>query len=739
MLDYPLLGLAVAILPLPVAYLLGWRLLRHADDPTFAEEWFRLRTNMAKLAVGAWVVASVLAGRWAAAWVVVAALSSWIGNFRSHKRLHNEAWSLGEFLVWRARYALGVVTFWILLLAAPLLIAVYGREWALPLLVILVAWQIGHERILLRALDAQPIADDALNMRFAAIVQKATCPEPRIVSIGPRRGFFANAFALPGTPRGSVLLTDTLLRCLEPDETAAIFAHEIAHLEEHTPRKTSRRRGQTSGWLVFGILVTWAVAGDSGSAALAFSIIWILLLIGPAMASRRRHAAHEAASDARAVELCGDAPALIRGLTKTHLLSRLPRRWDSAREARLTHPSLARRIQALRSKYGLAEDDEAPATEPFETLVLKSRKRAGEYFLLDLSGARWLEDVPRQTPENAETLASAARASQQIPFCDLTALHVRPTMTGPVLVLRLGANETQSFPMHHHDAAAVQAALDRLDIHLGAAPPERATPLARAMPRIVTAFAFILSATAGSIPAMLAAVIAFVTPAPPTMAAAGAAAVVVALAALPGYTSSAGPDQRDLHLFALGVLGVFGIIALGLAFRSRGDRRPRRSSWVVIAIMLASALIGAFPLFVTRDALVVSLVARTRPSLVVSLAALTAALAFAPHRRARLASIFALLLLVATIYAATPSFARAYVVDPLVASHAPREVGPPTLLSSTVCDQSIDRSGSRPTACTMSPGCAPTTIPRAFMTLRSSSVGGKVRRWRLVRRAKRAS
>ena len=84
----------------------------------------------------------------------------------------------------------------------------------------------------------------------------------------------------------------------------------------------------------------------------------------------------------RAVELCGDVEAVIGGLTRAYLLSRLPRRWDSAREARLTHPSLARRIQTLRKKYG-----GAPVMPP-EPLVVRSRKRTGDYFVFKPEAAR---------------------------------------------------------------------------------------------------------------------------------------------------------------------------------------------------------------------------------------------------------------------------------------------------------------------------------------------------------------
>jgi hypothetical protein len=103
--------------------------------------------------------------------------------------------------------------------------------------------------------------------------------------------------------------------------------------------------------------------------------------------------------------------------------------------------------------------------------------------LLDRTVARWLSAVPPGTPETAAALTGAARSIQQTPFADLTALHVRPSLAGPLLVFRKGANDTRAFPIHRHDAAAVQAALDRLDVHLGAMPPLRSTPIEKPLPR----------------------------------------------------------------------------------------------------------------------------------------------------------------------------------------------------------------------------------------------------------------
>ena len=61
----------------------------------------------------------------------------------------------------------------------------------------------------------------------------------------------------------------------------------------------------------------------------------------------RQH--HETESDLRAVALTGDPDALARALTKIHAYAHLPRRVDAEHEQQASHPSLARRIKAIRS------------------------------------------------------------------------------------------------------------------------------------------------------------------------------------------------------------------------------------------------------------------------------------------------------------------------------------------------------------------------------------------------------
>jgi hypothetical protein len=79
-----------------------------------------------------------------------------------------------------------------------------------------------------------------------------------------------------------------------------------------------------------------------------------VLLIATLVVRARHRQKHETDSDLRAVAITGNAEAMIRALTKLHTVARMPRRWDANFERRATHPSLARRIQAIHAAAGMA-------------------------------------------------------------------------------------------------------------------------------------------------------------------------------------------------------------------------------------------------------------------------------------------------------------------------------------------------------------------------------------------------
>src|SRR4029078_1752811 len=105
----------------------------------------------------------------------------------------------------------------------------------------------------------------------------------------------------------------------------------------------------------------------------------------------------ETASDLRAVELTGDPEALIRALTKIHVLACLPRRCAQEVERAATHPSLARRIQAIRAHATLQ-------SAPLGAATVIAAPTAGSYVVLDGARAYWLDSVPAGTPTDLASL-----------------------------------------------------------------------------------------------------------------------------------------------------------------------------------------------------------------------------------------------------------------------------------------------------------------------------------------------
>ena len=146
-----------------------------------------------------------------------------------------------------------------------------------------------------------------------------------------------------------VLFTRGLLEALTPEETAAIFAHEVAHLEHFQPRKVLLGRALA---LVLLVLPIFLWAGPLSDFLRGWEWIWPIAFLIAMTAKAGRNRAHEAESDRRALELSPDPDALVSGLTKLHSLNRLSRRWDAAFESLSTHPSLARRIRAIRAVSG---------------------------------------------------------------------------------------------------------------------------------------------------------------------------------------------------------------------------------------------------------------------------------------------------------------------------------------------------------------------------------------------------
>ena len=162
------------------------------------------------------------------------------------KRLYNETWSVPAYLGFFGRLIVSVYGFWILLLAAPFIQSQVGRaDWMTGAAIagVLLAWNERAADLLRWNLRAQPITDPVLVARFDQIVRAARgVGSPRFEFVDMRGGAVANALALPSLTRPGVLFTSTLLDLLDADETIAISAHEIAHLEYYNRRRLTAGR-----------------------------------------------------------------------------------------------------------------------------------------------------------------------------------------------------------------------------------------------------------------------------------------------------------------------------------------------------------------------------------------------------------------------------------------------------------------------------------------------------------------
>src|SRR5262249_40789801 len=262
--------------------------------------------------------------------------------------------------------------------------------------------------------------------------------------------------ALPSRGGSSVLYTDTLLRLLDLDEAAAITAHEIAHLEYYD---ASRLR-------TLNRILTALILGASGAALLLRLIpelsllvlegVWCLAYAAVMVWIARDRQRNETASDLRAVQLCGDPDALVRALTKIHSFARVPRRWDTQMEQAASHPSLARRIRAIRQAAGAAQPPTAPpATAPAPESL---RSVDGRIVITFADAPRW---------EESEGVLHV------LPYAQLTELRLdAPASSGTRLVaLERGGRRWQA-TLGPAEAARAHAILDRVDGRL-AEPPAR--------------------------------------------------------------------------------------------------------------------------------------------------------------------------------------------------------------------------------------------------------------------------
>jgi len=592
---WTLVCLVTAAVPGVVAWWTGRRLLARRDDPALPERIVARSRRLVQTMAAAIAVILFAGSPWM---LVLPILGFYVGGFPAHKALHEERRGLLSYLLASARWWLAALGIWTLLAFTPAIILAAGpARWhiAALLAVVLVSWNLGYTEILRRVLGAGPVAREDLAPRFAAIVAAARTAAPRVLRFGFRGGRVVNAFALPSRRRGTVLFGDQLLELLEPEEAAAIFAHEVAHLEHFDGKRLLRAR--LTMWLIIGLTVAVVPLADQWALGLsrALESAWVVAVgLGILMMGAARQK-HEADSDLRAVELCGDPEALVRALVKLHALAHMPRRWALDFERYASHPSLARRVQLIRA---------AVHTPPaqLDRPVVVPGAAPGTFVVLDSERAEWLEGVAAGTALDVYALREHASRSQRWRYSELIELRVQPGSGDTVsLVATERSGSTRSMALRSDDVAMVQSALDVVDVRL-AQRPMRA-PIPSLLVRAVAAVAMLSAFVAGStLSVFVAGLIAIVRPHVAPLAALAAASIGAALlSASRGDSRAEGPAPATILLALLGAVALAALLVLRRGQANAGDPH-RRIVGLTSGALAVVAVASMIPLLFRSDA-----------------------------------------------------------------------------------------------------------------------------------------
>jgi len=459
-------AISIALLPAALNWWWTHALRASPDSAVLPERHLAIAQRVSTATFLCSVVIGVLLG-WNGVWIVpLELLALGCARYRTRRALLGETWPLHRYLAWRMRVTVGVSGFVWFLAFAPALVATStdAHRWTMAGLTLLIglAWHHWYGQVLIAAIGASRLSRPDLESPFDEVIRRSQVPPQPVWRAGEPGGVFANALALPSLNQTGVIFFDTLLERLTPREITAIFAHEIAHLEHFTRQRMIRAYVVTT--VLMTVLIVSAAAG--GRFVRDFEIwmpaaSFIIVFIGLWLRARRMQP-KETEADLRAVELCGDAEALIDGLTRLYAINHVPRRWSAAMEQQATHPSLARRINAIRQHAS-----PSPPPVAIERVVVASSDPGRLAFIdRDRVGFLWYDG---SAPQAADDLFDSARRAEMVAFSDLSELRL--AAAGPAL--RLNAVDRRghrwSMSIHERDAAQIQKTLDRVD-HLIVAP-----------------------------------------------------------------------------------------------------------------------------------------------------------------------------------------------------------------------------------------------------------------------------
>ena len=587
------LTLVAALAPALIAWWSDRALLKKGDDPALPELLAdRRRRNIRAIAIA--IALMIVFGGTTAAWGIPLLLLLLIATaYPLRTRVLGETWGFGAYLWHSAASIIGGFGFWIALCYAPTIVQTIveavgpQRLWlagvlALLLAGALVAWEAWYPRIWLWTHAGERLTSPELTPRFDEIVRRAGTVVPAVYRVGPQGSRFVNAVALPSVQRPAVAMGNALLDLLEPDETVAIFAHEVAHFDHFNRRHVRRAQLLNRALIAIGVALPFIAGLAHAGWAQWVGWVWPIIVLVAVGRRAAKSQQHETESDLRAAALCGNPEALVRGLVKLHLHARIPRRYDLDVERMASHPSLVRRIQAIRTGGVAAIDQLGAAT------VVKST-RTGSWVVLEDTRSYWLDGVPDGTEPQLAALREASSSYRAVSYQDLVELRVAAAGDARTLTARTRSGDRWGVPVAADDIARLQRALDVVDLRLGKAGPGPA----RLTPKIIAFAAFAVVFLAGQAGVVLAPILLSMwRPSAAALAALGAMSLVRAVT---GFLVGTTWFDESIARVGLAALVAVGIAAIYTAWRlvraGQGGTYQRLTMAVLVGVAL---LTGAF-------------------------------------------------------------------------------------------------------------------------------------------------
>jgi len=209
-----------------------------------------------------------------------------------------------------------------------------------------------------------PLEDGELKERLITLAEKSGFHAQTIEVIdGSKRSSHSNAFFTGFGKFRRIVLYDTLIKQMKPEEIEAVLAHEVGHyIKGHIPKKLIL--SFFTGLIMFGVIAyalssPWVyesvqfpieLHGSLSSVIVLFSLSLGFLTYWFSPISNILSRRHEYEADNFAKEIMGDHKPLVhalRKLYKENLTYPLPHKWISA--FHYSHPTILERENALTS------------------------------------------------------------------------------------------------------------------------------------------------------------------------------------------------------------------------------------------------------------------------------------------------------------------------------------------------------------------------------------------------------